>query len=44
VAEFSLWVALSSVRHLGLVERFDRCLQRGHAAGTFDSILYRYTN
>ncbi|WJN59736.1 hypothetical protein OH686_13365 [Pseudomonas sp. SO81] len=32
VAEFSLWAALSSVRHLGLVER------RGHAPGTFDSI------
>ncbi len=36
VAEFSLYAALSSVRHLG--GRFNQCLQRGHALGPFDSI------
>lgn len=26
------------------LERFDQCLGRGHAAGTFEPIVYRYTN
>jgi ABC-type amino acid transport substrate-binding protein len=26
------------------LEQFSQCLRRGHAAGTFDSIIYQYTN
>ena len=43
----------SDSKHMGIakslkmgwfLEQFNQCLQRGHAAGTFDSIIYRYTN
>lgn len=40
-------------KHLGIakslkmrwfLERFDQCLQRGHASGEFDAIVYQYSN
>lgn len=28
----------------GFLEQFNQCLRRGYASGTFDSIIYQYTN
>ncbi|MGB4072451.1 substrate-binding periplasmic protein [Pseudomonas sp.] len=41
----SKYLGIAKTLKMGwFLQRFNQCLTQGHASGTFDSIIYRYTN